>query len=124
MPANRNIVRQVVPNQNPITQLVIREASLRILLMKSIREMIETRGGIYEINDQQLKDAIDVILNSMEEIDDDDDDDDVRLRNRLTRFMNDRTLFVTIIDEIERRQPQQPQQQQHSGRRRSSKASR
>jgi hypothetical protein len=53
----------------------------------------------------------------MEEMDDDDDDDDVRLGNRLTRLVGNRTLFDTIIAEI-RRQPQQ----QHSGRRRSSKA--
>ena len=126
MPLRRNIVRRVLPVQYPVSQVVIRDASLRILLMKSIREMIETQN-IIGVDDEQLKHAIDVVLNIMEETGDDDEDDDVRLGNRLTRFLNGRTLFTAIIDEIRRQQQQQPQQpqqpqQQHSGRRRSSKA--
>lgn len=117
MPDHRNLVRRVLPVEDPVSQLVIRDASLRILLMKSIREMIE-RQNIIGVADEQLNHAIDVVLNSMEETDDDDEDEDVRLGNRLTRFLNGRTLFTAIMDEIRQRQRQQ---QQHSGRRRSSK---
>ncbi len=104
----------VLPDPNRgIIQLTIRNICLNILLMKIIRETIETFYNMTGVDNELLKHAIDSILSRMDGPDaaaaaDDDDDDDVRLTNRLITFLANRRLVTVIMDKIREQQQQLP----------------